>query len=340
VSYFKVPLHALIDQSFCKFTILRALDRNLLRRSAVRILAVGLALCCMQSLVSAKSLQQPENMDKCFIESRDGAGVCNSEQLNTCCPGDVLALSSSADSAADEPNKDKDTVVPESTVKPVVRPNSRTGSRFALAFKSSTLGLGAELGTRLADRVNLRVGFTGFNYSRTVSDGGISYLGTLRLRSAQTVVDWFPSSHGFHLSPGLLIYDNNHVTANALLPTGKVLTSGTEAFISNPRDPIRGSATSAMRQVVPMMLFGFGNIIPRSRHLVFAADFGVAFQGQPKTSFALIGSGCDPSGRHCRDIAHDPNVQADVRSGEKTLQDDLSIMKYYPIVSIQFGYRF
>jgi hypothetical protein len=29
-----------------------------------------------------------------------------------------------------------------------------------------------------------------------------------------------------------------------------------------------------------------------------------------------------------------------VRSGEQTMRDDLSVMKYYPVISVEFGYHF
>ena len=95
-----------------------------------------------------------------------------------------------------------------------------------------------------------------------------------------------------------------------------------------------------MRKVAPMVLFGFGNLVPRTRHFSVSTDIGVVFQGLPSTQFTLLGSACDVSGVHCRNVTRDANIQADVRSGEKTMQDDLSIMKYYPVISVEFGYRF
>ena len=248
----------------------------------------------------------------------------------------TTACDAPAAGAAEAPNEN----CSETPARPAIRTERNAGSRFGLAFKTSTLGLGAEVGTRLVNRVNLRVGFSGLNYSRAVSDSGMTYVGRLRLRSVQTVVDWFPWSHWFHVSPGLLLFDGNHVTANALLPTGKVLTSGGDAFISNPKNPIKGFAQSTMRKVAPMVLFGFGNIVPHTRRFSVVTDFGVVFQGLPNTQFALLGSACDVSGKHCSDVAKDVSIQADVRSGQKTMQDDLSIMKYYPVVSVQFGYHF
>jgi hypothetical protein len=225
-------------------------------------------------------------------------------------------------------------------IKPVRAKGVNFGSRFALAFRTSTLGLGADVGVRLADHVNLRIGFSGFNYSRTVNDGNIPYVGVLRLRSLQVMADYFPGHGGFHLSPGLLLYDGNRVTANALFSKAQILSSGTNKFTSDPNDPITGAARSSMRKVAPMILAGFGSLVPRTRHFGVSVDFGVVFQGLPSTSFIMLGSACDPKGRNCSKVAADSDIQSDIRAGEQTMQDDLSIMRYYPIVSVSLGYRF
>jgi hypothetical protein len=318
---------------------------NLLRRktfaaptpgwSVVALGAVLLASVCLPARASAPC--DENRLPDSFYLARllNGSDLLDSA-AHQMANGGLLLLDTPRRSAGDGEGHAS---LNESPAKPAVS-DSHIGSRLALAFKASTLGLGADLGVRLAHPLNLRFGFSGFNYSRTVADGDVSYLGTLHLRSLETLVDWFPGSRGFHLSPGLLLYNANRVTANALIPTGRTLTSGTEVFISNPQNPITGSANSSLRKIAPMILFGFGNLVPRSRRFSFSSDFGVVFQGQPSTSFALLGSACDTAGVHCRDIAHDASIAADVRSGEQTMRDDLSVMKYYPVISVAFGYHF
>src|SRR5262249_35456883 len=104
------------------------------------------------------------------------------------------------------------------TAEPVQREQKSTGSRFGLAARVSTLGLGADAGFRLARPLNLRVGFNSFDYSRNLSSDGVAYRGTLHLRSVQASLDWFPFSHSLHFGPGLLILNGNRVTALATPP--------------------------------------------------------------------------------------------------------------------------
>src|SRR5262249_49667599 len=152
------------------------------------------------------------------------------------------------------------------TAEPVQREQKSTGSRFGLAARVSTLGLGADAGFRLARPLNLRVGFNSFDYSRNLSSDGVAYRGTLHLRSVQASLDWFPFSHSLHFGPGLLILNGNRVTALATPPVGRVLRAGAEDYISDPQDPIKGSAKSGIKKVAPMVSFGFGNLVPRKGH--------------------------------------------------------------------------
>jgi hypothetical protein len=222
---------------------------------------------------------------------------------------------------------------------PAVKSTSR-GSRFALAFATSTLGLGPQAAIKLHDRFHIRLGLSGFDYRRNVADGDITYDAVFRLRSLNLIADWFPTSRSFHISPGLLAYDRNRVSANAIVPIGRILSAGTENYMSDPQNPITGKASSTMRAVSPMILFGFGNLLPRAGHFGFSGDFGVVFQGTPVTTIALAGNACDLSQTHCQSIAKDRTIQADIDAGRTTMQNDLSIMRFYPVISFGVGYRF
>ncbi len=214
------------------------------------------------------------------------------------------------------------------------------GSRFALGLKASTLGLGADAGLRLARRFNVRVGFNAFNYSRNLSSDGIAYNSSFRLRSVQALLDWFPFRPSFHVSAGVLAYNGNHMTANALVSNGQTLSAGDETVISNPANPITGRATSAVRVVAPVIAIGFGNFVASTSHVGFSVDLGVVFQGAPHSTLTLRGSACDPSGEFCADIAGDPNMQAEALAEKRTIDKELFFMKYYPFVSLSVGYRF
>jgi hypothetical protein len=261
----------------------------------------------------------------------------------------VLACVFTAQSSAQTPDETSFGEAGSEPARPsLARPESRRSLNeastpqfaFALSFKASTLGFGSDASFRLQKHINVRFGFTGFTYRRDVLDGDISYKAAFRLRSLQTLLDWFPFERGFHISPGFLLYDGNRVSAHAIIPTGRVMTAGAEAFVSDIKDPIIGTATSKLRSAAPMLLVGYGNLVPHSRRFGLSIDGGVVFQGSPSAQIALTGSACAVNLTHCHSIATDPNIQADITSGRQTMESDLSILRFYPVVSFSTSYRF
>lgn len=218
--------------------------------------------------------------------------------------------------------------------------NNSLASRFGLAFRTSTLGLGADAGFRVARPVNVRVGFNAFHYARSLTKDGTPYQGSLHLRSMETVVDWFPFAHSFHVGSGLLFLNGNRVTAVATPPVGQVLTAGAQAYVSDPQNPLTSSAKSATKRIAPVAMVGFGNLVPRHRHFAYSVDLGVVFQGVPKSTFTLAGGACDPSGEFCARAAEDSSIQAEAQSARTDLAHHVSFLKYYPVISVEFGYRF
>jgi len=209
-----------------------------------------------------------------------------------------------------------------------------------MAFTASTLGLGPTFVFRVVPALNLRVGFSTFRYDSDQSQDGFNYQGSLHLKSMNVLTDWYPVSGGFHVSAGLLFYNANRVTAIGAPPTGTVLTVGQEAIISDPQNPIVGVARSKVGNVAPMLLVGFGNLLPRGHHFAFSIDVGIVYQGSPKSSFNLTGGACDPSGQFCGGVTQDANIQAEAQSAKHDLDQGVSFMRYYPVVSIGFGYHF
>lgn len=193
---------------------------------------------------------------------------------------------------------------------------------------------------RIARPLNLRLGFGTFHFTTDLSRDGTGYQGSLRLRSLQIVTDWFPFAGSFHISPGILLHNNNRVTAISAPPVGQVQTAGDIAYISDPQNPIVGRAQSQVSNVSPMLLVGFGNLVPKGRHFAYSVDFGAVYQGHPKSSFELKGGACDPTGAFCSNLANSIDTQAEIASAQRDLNKGVAFMRFYPVVSVEFGYRF
>lgn len=211
-----------------------------------------------------------------------------------------------------------------------------------VGVKASTLGAGIDFAVPVTRRSNVRVGVNGLNYNRTFDKDNVSYRGRLALRSFQATYDFFPFAGSFHISPGMLAYNGTKVTATASVPGGQDFDLGDATYRSSNQDPLKGNANLSVNKAAPMVLLGFGNLVPRrrSRHLTASFEVGAFYQGTPKVGLNFGGSACDITGLNCREIAGDPSIQTEVLKEQEKLNKDVSPFKFYPVVSFGFGYKF
>lgn len=212
--------------------------------------------------------------------------------------------------------------------------------RFGLAVGVSTLGPSIQAATAVTRHSNVRFGFNDFSYSAALNKDGIAYNATLNLRSAEILYDQYVAGP-FHISPGVMIYDGNKGTASVSVTGGQTFTLGGTTYYSQAGNSIAGTAAIGARTVAPMILFGFGNLLPRSsRHFTANFDLGVVFQGSASAALNLNGGACLGSGGGCVSAATDSTVHGNVLSEQATINNSLSPFKYYPVVSLTFGYKF
>jgi hypothetical protein len=204
----------------------------------------------------------------------------------------------------------------------------------------SSLGVGGEVAVALTRGSNLRGGFNLFSYSRGFSKDGISYAGSLSWRSAEAHYDWYPFGGGIHLSPGLIAYNGNTVSATASVPGGRTLTLNGVQYLSDPANPVSGNGKIDFNKVAPTVMLGLGNLVRRSgRRFAVNFEVGMAYQGGPLATLNLGGGVCSSNGLNCRSIASDPVVQANVAAEQRKINHDISPFKVYPLISLGFGYR-
>lgn len=219
--------------------------------------------------------------------------------------------------------------------------SSQTDSHAGVGVKAGTLGFGFDGAVPVTERANVRIGANFFNFNHDFDTDGITLAAQLKLRSVVAQFDWFPTAGGFHVSPGLMLHNGNRVDALARTPGGTQFTLGGDTFLSNPANPVNGSATVGFKKVAPVITIGWGNIIPRSdRHWSIPVELGLVYSGAPTASLNLTGSACLSNGTNCRNIATEPVLQADVREQEAKVNDDIKVLKIIPVFSFGFGYRF
>jgi hypothetical protein len=220
----------------------------------------------------------------------------------------------------------------------------QTLPKFGFAVGVSTLGAGIQAATAVQRRINLRFGFNYFSYSgsTTSSKDNITFNGKLQLESAELLYDQYIGS-GFHISPGMAIYDGNKATGNASIPTGQTFKLNGVSYYSAASDPVTGTGSFTSGKVAPELLIGFGNLLPRSaRHFSVNFDLGVIFTRSPIIKLNLIGTACTNSPTSgCSLISGNPAVQSNLQAEQTKLNNDAGpYLKYWPVIRLGFGYKF
>jgi hypothetical protein len=250
----------------------------------------------------------------------------------------AAATSDSPDAAA--PSAPAPVPAPASPAAVPAKESSEGRIPIGIGVKVSTLGIGGEVAVAVSHRSNVRVGFNAFSYGHTFDKDGVTYKGTLDLRSAQATYDLFLFK-GLHISPGMLFYNGNQVTANASVPGGQTFTLSNTSYVSDAADPVSGTGKLTLYKAAPMLLFGIGNLVPRkSSHFSTSFEIGAAYQGPPRVTLNLGGSVCDSTGLFCRTISSDPTIQSNIAAEQAKLNKSASPYKFYPVLSFGVGYKF
>lgn len=226
---------------------------------------------------------------------------------------------------------------------PAVATSESSGhvGEVGIGVKISLLGAGAEAAVRLTDRTNVRAGFNMIRYSRGFDKDGVSYNGELNFQTFEAHLDYFPWAGSFHLSPGLLVYAADPITASAKVPGNQSFSLGGVDYFSDPSNPVMGKGKITFYRAAPTITVGWGNLVSRKegKHFSVPFEIGVAFQGTPKANLALSGNVCSQPGINCHSVS-DPTVQANITSEQNKINNSMTLFKAYPIISIGIGYKF
>ena len=215
----------------------------------------------------------------------------------------------------------------------------RPFSTFALGAKVGTLGAGIEIATPLARSFNLRAIGNYASLRPAFTIDGINYSTRVAFQSGQLGIDWFPFHGGFHISPGALYFHNN-LSGTVEVDPGKPFHLDHVNYINSVDDPVSGIVSITYKQhIAPSLMIGFSNIIPRSgKHFSVPLEFGAAYTQAPYMDVKIAGTACTNQG--CFDAATDSATQANLKAEVKTLNETVSKLPVYPIVSLGFAIRF
>jgi len=221
-------------------------------------------------------------------------------------------------------------------------------SGLAVGVKFGVAGIGFDVATPLVRQwLNLRGGASFISYSpSTITTDNLNINGNIKFQNSAIMVDYFPFHGRFRISGGMTIYNNTGLTATLSVPTGQSFTVGGTDYYSepynadtNPAGPIQGSGVFNFGgKTAPRVTIGTGNMLPKKGRFTFQSELGVEFFSQPTVLYTFTGTGC----QNFNGVTYSncgPIPTANVLSEQNKLQNDLSDLRFFPVLSFGLSYR-
>ncbi len=196
-----------------------------------------------------------------------------------------------------------------------------------LGVRASTLGIGVELGYRLAPRIGVRAGGNLFSITRDEEIEGIDYKLTPDLKSFSGVADLYPFGGGFHLTGGLVLNQN---TARAVAVIGPTIELGGRTYTNTQIQSLRGDMDWS-KSVAPYLGLG----VASGGRVGIAFEAGVVFSGTPTVGLTAVTSLTGPEKAQFDQAVLDE--EAEIRAW---IDEHERFTKYYPVLALGIRVKF
>ena len=240
---------------------------------------------------------------------------------------------------------------------PVVQASQESGrpfSRYAIGAAISPMGPGGELTAYINNHFNVRASGNAFSYSTSFTTSGFPATASLNMASARVSGDIYPFHLGFRISPGMMMYNGNELTASSSLNGGASFTLNGNTYYSAMANPLTGATPLSANALLGLhtnkpaftLTTGWGNTIPRKGHWSFPFEVGAAFIGSPAVNVNLAGWACtDAAQTQCANMASTTNpiaqqIQSDLNTQIGKWKNDLDPLQTFPILSFGVAYSF
>lgn len=203
-----------------------------------------------------------------------------------------------------------------------------TASPTRVYTSVGTQGLGGGIAKSLNSTLDLRVGLSVLNFNKSASGDSLNAEVGLKLQNLGLYADYFPfESSGFRLTGGVQA-GNNKVDITGKPSNGQIKV-GAGTYAVNPGDSITGKLD--MGSTAPYLGIGYSQHGPSKTGLSLNFDLGVRL-GKANVSLTRNGFGTLPQ-------VLTTQLDADLKTEQTKLTDDLSILKNYPVIALGLSYR-
>lgn len=212
---------------------------------------------------------------------------------------------------------------------------ARAEKPLAVGVNAGTAGVGVQLHLGLTERLNLRAGYNHLSTSQDVDaednngvpDDELEYSGDLKLDTLSFVADWHPWAGNFHISLGGVLNNNDLV-----VETRCNNPSGCEVGGSQFSRTAIGTITTDIdfKDFGPYLGMGWGNPVAGDVGLHWRFELGAIYAGEASVEMESNGD-CGLFQSACNNA---------LQNEERELEDDLSDLKWFPVVQLGLSYRF
>jgi hypothetical protein len=210
--------------------------------------------------------------------------------------------------------------------------SSTAAADVAAALRAGTLGVGLDLNFGLSERLNARVGYSGFSYDDEVEDSDVLYDGEIKLSNAQALLDWHVFGGGFRLSFGAVGLGTKADVVGE--PLGGTYEIGDDVFTAAQVGSLRGNVEYS-NSVAPYVGFGWGNTVDKADRITFLFDIGAIYGGSPEVTLsAECGPAAPVGGATCN------RLQTAVAQEESELEEEGAVAEWWPVVTLGIAVRF
>lgn len=195
-----------------------------------------------------------------------------------------------------------------------------------VGLKLSTLGLGLDASMPINDTFSVRFNVNGASATQTDSQDGNDFEGTLDLFTAGVLLDYYPFENNFRVSSGLY-YNGNGFKGNIKPSNGVDIDIDGTTYSTS--DIASLDSDISFDTTAPYLGIGWGNDA-HDKGWGFTFDFGAMYHGSGKAD--LTANGVNSF------IAQ--QLENDIAAEEKSINDDLAKVKFYPVIAIGVNYSF
>jgi hypothetical protein len=230
-------------------------------------------------------------------------------------------------------------------------------SHLALGGGISAMGINMQAALNEGPHLNMRAvgNYLTYSVNNVKIDGGggsngVNVSGKLNFASLGVAMDYYPfPRHGWRLSPGVMLLNQNGIAAGGESSPGTSITLGSQQYYSDSAALFAINANLGLntRKQAFTMTTGWGNMISRSGgHWSFPFELGAAFTGVPTIKINLTGSACTNqadaagNGPSCVNMATNATAQSNLNAQIAKYRNDLNLLQVYPIFSFGAAFNF